>query len=169
MTPTLDEDVTAGPASLPASVRVDDERWSTSDPIGLADVVLTALSASSVAPAFPASADILFTSNDVMADLNARYRGKDGPTNVLAFPSGEAPMAGVPLSLGGIALGFERAEQEARERAIPLTHHATHLTLHGMLHLLGFDHEDEAERVEMERVEINILGGLGIPNPYEGS
>ncbi|WP_108658930.1 rRNA maturation RNase YbeY [Acuticoccus kandeliae] len=169
MTPTQDEDVMAGPASLPASVRVEDPRWEASDPVALADVVLTALSASGSSPNHPAMADILFTSDAVMADLNSRYRGKNGPTNVLAFPSGEAPQPGIPYSLGGIALGFETAEKEARERAIPLAHHATHLTLHGMLHLLGYDHENEVDREEMERVEVNILGGLGIPNPYEGS
>lgn len=170
MTPTLDEqDVIVGPTSMPASVRVEDSRWTIADPVALVDVVTTALTASGFAPAAPASVDVLFTSDAVMAELNARFRGKTGPTNVLAFPSGERCEPGVPSVLGGIALGFERAEQEARDRTIPFTHHATHLTLHGLLHLLGHDHEDEAGREEMERIEVNILEGLGIANPYEGS
>jgi probable rRNA maturation factor len=169
MMPTLDdEDVTAGPASLPASVRVADHRWQGLDPVAVADMVLTALSASGAAPDCPASIDILFADDATLADLNRRYRGKDGPTNVLSFPSGEPCIHGEPCFLGGIALAFETMEREARQRAIPLTHHATHLTLHGLLHLLGHDHEVEAEREAMERLEITLLSGLGIPDPYDG-
>ena len=174
MTPTLDspafeEDVTAGPANLQASVRIADGRWATLTPAALADIVLAAIAGSSVAPNFPASCDMLFTGDIEMADLNGRFRQKDNATNVLAFPSGEPCDAGIPSFLGGIALSFDRVGVEAGERGIPVTDHATHLTLHGMLHLLGYDHEVDVEREEMERVEVSILAGLGIKDPYEGS
>jgi len=167
MTPTLeDEDDVAGPASLPATVRVDDDRWQGVGPAELVDVVLTALSVCEAAPDGPASADVLFADDATLADLNSRFRGKDGATNVLSFPSGEPSRPGERRFLGGIALAYETMEREARERGIPLAHHTTHLTLHGLLHLLGHDHEEEAGRERMERLEIDLLAGLGIPNPY---
>lgn len=164
-----DDDLTAGPASLPANIRIDDDRWHRHDPVALADMVLTALSVSREAPEWPASTDILFTDDDTLAGLNQKFRGKDGTTNVLSFPSGEPCEPGDTCFLGGIALAFGQTEREARERGIPFTHHATHLTLHGLLHLLGYDHEEDDEREEMERIEIELLANLGVPNPYEGS
>jgi probable rRNA maturation factor len=169
MIPTLDAAVTVGPVSLSAAVRVDDARWETADPVAIAEMVLAAVSASDAASDGTASCEILYTDDDTLADLNRRFRGKDGPTNVLAFPSGERCGPTAPCFLGSIAIAFGRTSQEARGQGIPLTHHATHLTLHGLLHLLGYDHEARAERMAMERQEITILAGLGIPNPYEGS
>lgn len=169
MSATLDEDETAGPTSFQASIRVSDPRWAKMDPVAISDMVLTALAASSSAPHCNASADILFADDATLHDLNARFRHKDAPTNVLAFPSGEDCEDVPACFLGGIALSFDRVDAESRERGISLTDHTTHLTLHGLLHLLGFDHIDEADRQEMERVEVNLLSGLGIADPYEGS
>jgi probable rRNA maturation factor len=169
MTTVIDDDLTAGPAALHASVRIADDRWQRHDPVALADMVLTTLSVSPQAPRCAASSDILFANDDTLADLNLRFRSKEGATNVLSFPSGEECLPGASCFLGGIALAFEQTEREASERGIPFPHHVTHLTLHGLLHLLGYDHERDDEREEMERIEIDLLGGLGIPNPYEGS
>jgi probable rRNA maturation factor len=132
-------------------------------------MVLTAISASSAAPDCIACSEVLFADDDTLADLNSRFRDKDGPTNVLSFPSGEPCVRGERCFIGSVALAFDTMEREARERGIPLTHHTTHLTLHGILHLLGYDHEVDAERDEMEALEIDLLAGLGLPNPYEGS
>lgn len=171
---SADEDRPVGPDSFQAFVRVDDVRWSRSDPVvvdpvAISDMVLTSIAASGIAPPYNVACDIVFADDAVLHDLNRRFREKDSPTNVLAFPSGEEPEEGEACFLGGIALSYDRCEAESKERGIPITDHTTHLTLHGVLHLLGFDHIVEEDREEMERVEVTLLAGLGIADPYEGS
>ena len=104
---------------------------------------------------------ILLTDDETVRDLNARFRGKDAPTNVLSFPSG---MADGPL--GDIALAYGVCAREAAEQGKPLAHHLSHLVAHGVLHLLGFDHQDEDEAEAMEAQERTVLEGLGVPDPY---
>lgn len=99
--------------------------------------------------------------------LNRHFRGKDYATNVLSFPA-ELP-AGVELPiLGDIVLCAPVVAREALEQGKRLQHHYAHLTVHGVLHLLGFDHEDEREAEAMEQLEREILAGLGIDDPYRG-
>ena len=111
-------------------------------------------------------------SDDVeIRDLNRDWRGKDKPTNVLSFPGLEGAMAGflppdAPRPLGDIILAFETCRAEAEEQGKSLADHARHLVVHGVLHLLGFDHEDDAEAEEMEALETLVLAGLGIADPY---
>ena len=169
MSDTLDDDVTVGPETLQASVRIADDRWNDIQPVAIADMVMTAIAASSCAPLGNAMCDIVFSDDAELHELNRRFLDKDRPTNVLAFPSGDLCGPGTPCNLGGIVVSYDRVDAEARERGISMTDHTTHLTLHGMLHLLGYDHESEAERAEMERIEINLLSGLGVADPYEGS
>jgi len=108
---------------------------------------------------------VLLTSDLAVQALNARFRGQDKPTNVLAFP---AP-ANVERFLGDVALGFETCAREAAEQGKPLGRHLQHLTAHGVLHLLGYDHMTDAEACEMEGLERAILAGLGVPDPYQGA
>lgn len=107
---------------------------------------------------------ILLTDDEEMRALNRTWRGKDAPTNVLSFPAGDGPSeAGL---LGDVALAYETTLNEARATNIALADHVAHLVVHGVLHLLGFDHmrEDEAER--MEAIESLALASLGIADPY---
>ncbi len=103
------------------------------------------------------------------SELNEQYRKKSGPTNVLSFPF-EAPETPDDIGqdwLGDLVICAPVVNREATEQAKQLFSHWAHLVVHGVLHLLGFDHIDEAEASEMELYEIEILKGLGISNPYE--
>jgi rRNA maturation RNase YbeY len=103
----------------------------------------------------------LFTSDAAVKDLNAQWRGKDSPTNVLSFPAPET--AG---TLGDIALAYETCAREAGEQGKSLKDHATHLLVHGLLHLLGYDHEADDDAAEMEGLEKDIMAKLGLEDPY---
>lgn len=119
------------------------------------------------------SVSLLFADDATVHDLNREWRGKDKPTNVLSFPMLEredlldlAP-DGPPELLGDIALALETCAREAGEKGVPLHHHATHLIVHGLLHLAGLDHEiSPADADAMEALEIKALALLGIADPY---
>jgi len=112
---------------------------------------------------------IVLTDDDEQRQLNHEFRGKDAPTNVLSFAlaeeGGTAP-AGAPALLGDVVLAFETVAREAAEQQKRLADHLCHLVVHGVLHLLGFDHESDAEAAMMETREIEILETLGVPDPY---
>lgn len=114
------------------------------------------------------SLSVLFTDDDAMRALNAQWRGKDKPTNVLSFPAPKThAIPGEPQELGDIALGFGVVASEAGAQNKLLRHHISHLLVHGALHLLGCDHETDHEAQAMETREIAILKNLGIDNPYQ--
>jgi probable rRNA maturation factor len=101
--------------------------------------------------------------------LNRDWRGRDKPTNVLSFPMGDpAPIgeADFPWLIGDIVMSFDTMKVEAERDGKPLEHHVAHLAIHAALHLIGHDHENEAEAEAMEAAEIKLLAGLGIPDPY---
>jgi probable rRNA maturation factor len=97
--------------------------------------------------------------------LNRHYRGKDYATNVLSFPAELPEGVNLPL-LGDLVICAPVVAREAAEQGKPLAAHYAHLTVHGVLHLLGLDHEDEREAEAMERFEREILADLGLPDPY---
>jgi len=108
---------------------------------------------------------IRLVNSDESQQLNAQYRGKDKPTNVLSFPF-EVP-EGVELNLlGDLIICIEVMQQEADEQNKALFDHWAHLVIHGCLHLVGFDHISDSDAIEMESLEIAILAKLGINNPY---
>lgn len=110
---------------------------------------------------------LIFTDDARIRALNARWRGKDRPTNVLSFPAFPVGRgAALPPMLGDIVLAFETVSREAREEGKPFRNHLTHLIVHGFLHLVGFDHEIDDEAEAMEAAERRILSALAIPDPY---
>ncbi len=114
------------------------------------------------APAAAGSVDLLLTDDDRVAALNASFRGKEGSTNVLSFPSGEP----APGFLGDIALAYETCAREAARDGKSIADHAAHLIVHGLLHLIGYDHLADEEATAMERLESDILARLGVTDPY---
>jgi probable rRNA maturation factor len=116
-----------------------------------------------------AVADITLTDDAAQRALNRTWRSKDAPTNVLAFPVADRSMPlpdGAPLLLGDVVLAFETVWREAAEQDKRFEDHLRHLVVHGVLHLLGHDHENAADAAAMEAREIAILAELGVPNPY---
>ncbi len=111
---------------------------------------------------------ITLTDDREQARLNRLYRRTDGPTNVLSFPTARAVRRPpqMPLILGDIVLAFETTAREAREQQKPVADHLRHLVVHGVLHLLGFDHESQSQAQAMESLEQSILAELGVPDPY---
>lgn len=105
---------------------------------------------------------VLLTDDAEQAELNSRFRRKDAATNVLSFP---APDFARP-HLGDVSLAYETCAREAEEQDKPLENHLQHLVAHGVLHLVGWDHQDDAEADRMEALEREILAGLGVPDPY---
>lgn len=113
---------------------------------------------------------IVLADDAFVQELNRNWRNIDAPTNVLAFPcSGddESDPVGAERLLGDVVVAFETARREAAALPLPLEHHFAHLIIHGVLHLLGYDHIDDGDAVIMEKLEVKALARLGIGNPYE--
>ena len=119
----------------------------------------------SVAPDAPADATVslLFSDDARVRELNRRWRGQDKPTNVLSFP---APPQPGPRQLGDVVLALETVRREAEAEGKPLADHAAHLIVHGVLHLLGRDHESDEEAEAMEALEAKALARIGVKDPY---
>lgn len=114
----------------------------------------------------PTELGVTFTDDAAIRGLNAQWRGKDTPTNVLSFPAFPEGGDAIPPMLGDIVLARETIEREAALDGKPFDHHLTHLVAHGLLHLLGYDHETDDEAEDMEGAERRILASLAIPDPY---
>jgi probable rRNA maturation factor len=132
--------------------------------------VTAAFGVAAFAPSLLVSLSIKLSDNGEVQTLNAEWRGKDKPTNVLSFPMLEAgelhKIKGTEVLLGDIILAQGVCVAEAKEKGIPLADHVAHLIVHGTLHLLGYDHVDDAEAETMEMLEVKALASLGIANPY---
>jgi len=121
----------------------------------------------------PVEISVTLTGDEEVRALNAKWRGKDKPTNVLSFPMADerdlvrANVFGAELLLGDIVLARGVCEAEAADKGVSVEDHATHLMVHGTLHLLGYDHHEDGEANDMESREVRALKRLGISNPYE--
>jgi probable rRNA maturation factor len=129
--------------------------------------VRRALAAAAPPDVADAELSVLLTDDDAIRKLNATWRHRDEPTNVLSFPAPRVG-SGLPRALGDIVIAYETAAREAANEHKQIEHHLAHLTVHGFLHLLGYDHESEAEAEAMEQLEREILARLDIADPYAG-
>lgn len=115
----------------------------------------------------PAEISILLADDATVRALNRRHRGQDTPTNVLSFPIGDADGgSAMPVMLGDVVLASGVVAREASVQGKPVDAHLRHLVVHGVLHLLGYDHETDPDAKSMESLEVEILEKLAVPNPY---
>lgn len=145
-------------------VEIEDAAWREALPAAQALAVKAAEAALTQAQDDLADADvvILLADDEAVRDLNSRFRGQDKPTNVLSFPAPPNPEG----HLGDIALAFGVCAREAEAQGKAIGDHLQHLVAHGALHLLGYDHTDDADAEQMEGLERVILAGLGVADPY---
>ena len=151
-------------------VSIPCETWTRAlpDVAGLCHRAAFAALQSGTVPA-AAEAGVVLADDDLVQALNRDYRGRDAPTNVLAFGGRDedrAPTPGAPVLLGDVVVAYGTAAAEAAAAGIGLADHLCHLVVHGMLHLLGHDHASEAAARPMEAAEVEILATLGIGDPY---
>ncbi|MFP4002162.1 MAG: rRNA maturation RNase YbeY [Alphaproteobacteria bacterium] len=164
---------------IEADIQVQAGDWAclVDDPVTLAGRAVAAVSEHERAKLQDTAADfmdqevsVVLSDDARVRGLNRRYRGQDKPTNVLAFPPPIAMAIGKPPEpghcLGDVVLAFETVKREAEAQKKPFANHMTHLIVHGALHLLGYDHEEERDAARMEAEETAILRRLGIPDPY---
>jgi len=130
------------------------------------ETIAAAVAESGVALARGAELCIHLADDEHIRALNARWRGLDKPTNVLSFPAAEPADLATARLIGDVVLAFETTAREAADEGKPLADHYRHLVAHGFLHLIGFDHEDDAEAQRMEAIETRTLARLGVADPY---
>lgn len=155
------------------AVQIEDPRWP--EALGaealaaLCDRALDAAVRAAQEDDAPLELSLVLTNDAQVQELNRTYRAKDAPTNVLSFAARDAEMAlpeGQPEPVGDILIAYETTAREAAEAEKTQGDHLCHLIIHGVLHLLGYDHLDPADADEMEALEIETLAGLGIADPY---
>jgi probable rRNA maturation factor len=166
--------------SFAIEVLVQSPKWKIEPRAGA--IVRKAIQAAATAASTPrAELAIVLTDDSAIHALNRDWRGHDAPTNVLSFPTPDplppllagqgrggrrAASSGQPKTLGDIVIAFETTAREAAAEGKPLKHHLAHLAVHGFLHLVGYDHEKARDAKKMESLEVEILAGLGVPDPY---
>lgn len=154
------------PGPSPFSILVEADGWHAL--MGAEDAVQRAYDACLAALPDLAGRDVsvLLADDAAIAELNGAYRGKPKPTNVLSFPAAGLPADMGPQPLGDIIIAYETLIREAEDEGKPPLGHLAHLTVHGLLHLAGFDHETDDDAERMEALEREILASIGIPDPY---
>ncbi len=143
---------------------VESARWSACT--AAEAIVHRAIEAAALAVGKPGTVAVLLTDDASIQAMNVQWRGIDKPTNVLSFPAAVLAGASGEPHLGDIAIAYETVAAESALENKTFADHLAHLAVHGYLHLVGFDHETDAEAVRMEHLETQILSGLGIADPY---
>lgn len=148
--------------SITVDLRIDDKSWERISDLKAVCESAIQRAANRVEPNLSIAVDVLLSDDDQLAELNEAWRGKAGPTDVLSFPADprERPF------IGDIAVTIGVAERDAAQFGKPLDAHLTHLLVHGVLHLLGYDHETDGQAAIMEDLERDILSDLGYADPY---
>ncbi|RUV21283.1 MAG: rRNA maturation RNase YbeY [Mesorhizobium sp.] len=165
----MPEDITSGDGNVPVDIDISVEAGNWPDEASLTRLVDRAVKAAfaETGVAGRSELSLVFTDDAHVRVLNAGWRGKDKPTNVLSFPAFPFVQGGpLPPMLGDIVLAAETVAREAALEDKPVENHITHLVIHGLLHLLGYDHETDTEAEAMETVERAALARLAIPDPY---
>ncbi len=149
-------------------IRLEDELWQKKFPGD--DFLKNLLTIAQIPAKAPSRYElsIMLTSDENIRRLNLQYRGKDSPTNILSFPQNDFSPAQTRSGphLGDLVLAFETIEREATTQGKTFGQHLAHLVIHGFLHLLGYNHQDDSRAREMEKLETDILHAAGYPDPY---
>lgn len=161
---------------LDIQISVENDLWGDEDSLLSAAEKVLGCAASYLAthekqpfPPHPVEVSLVFTDDESVREINAEWRGKDKPTNVLSFPAFPVTPGKKPgPMLGDIVIAHETVEREAIELEKPFEEHLTHLMVHGFLHLFGYDHMENNEAEKMEALETRILAELGLSDPYAG-
>lgn len=156
--------------TIETDIAVESEKWAELDlePL-VASAIDAAILEADVALAPSAEVSLLFCDDARIQELNREWRRLDKPTNVLSFPAAAPEMLAHAPLLGDIAIAFETVQRESAEENKRFSDHVSHMIVHGMLHLVGFDHETEDEAEEMEDAERRALARLGVADPYENT
>ncbi|MEZ5888304.1 MAG: rRNA maturation RNase YbeY [Paracoccaceae bacterium] len=162
-------------------ILIEDPRWNGLDLEALAEAAARAVLTELGLPREGFLISLLGCDDRRIAELNADFRGKPQPTNVLSWPSGERGAAAdggqparprpgpadMPEELGDVAIAWETCAREAEEQGKRMSDHVSHLLVHGIMHLLGYDHVRDGDAALMETTEARVLSAMGIANPYE--
>jgi probable rRNA maturation factor len=153
---------------LVASVDIDVQSPLWAGQPAAEQAVRAAIAAAAALSTSDGEVSILLTDDSAVRVLNREWRGIDKPTNVLSFPAPKNLSQGNAAILGDIVIAYETLKRESDDEDRDFLHHLTHLTVHGYLHLIGYDHQTEAEAVAMEALESKIMTHMQLPDPWQG-
>lgn len=155
----------AGKAPPAVDIQVESPLWEAQP--AAEQTVRAAIAAAAALSTSGGEVSILLTDDSAVRVLNRKWRGIDKATNVLSFPAPETMSKGAAGILGDIVIAYETLKRESDDEDRDFLHHLTHLTVHGYLHLVGFDHQNDAEAAAMETLESRVMTGMQLPDPWQ--
>lgn len=155
------------PAQAPPAVEIDVQSPLWDAQPGAESAVRAAVAAAAAHSTSGGEVSILLTDDSAVRELNREWRGIDKATNVLSFPAPETMSKGAAGILGDIVIAYETLARESTDEDRDFLHHLTHLTVHGYLHLVGYDHQDDAQATDMEALESKIMTHMQLPDPWQ--